>query len=139
MIVTVIGNLLVLAVLPSGQVVIGMAFVYGISYVFSTAIAWRLLTRQVGSLDGRVITRSLIRMHVASIPALIFAFAVSAVVGTVIHPGAVYGFVTVLIGGGGALLLYMAAAKVLRLEELSHLMRMVAGRFGGRPSGSAGR
>jgi putative peptidoglycan lipid II flippase len=139
MIVTVIGNLLVLAVLPAGQVVIGMAFVYGISYVFSVAIAWRLLTRQVGSLDGRVITRSLIRMHVASIPALIFAFAVSVVVGGVFHPGAVYGFVTVLIGGGGALLLYMAMARALRLEELSDLMRMVAGRFGGRPSGSAVR
>ena len=141
MMVTVLGNLLMLAVLPPGQVVIGMAFVYGISYVFSATIAWRLLNRRVGSLDGRVVTRSLVRMHVASIPAVIFAFAVSAVAGTVIHPdpGAVYGFVTVLIGGGGGLLLYIAAAKALRLDELSHLMRMVAGRFGGRLSGSAGR
>jgi putative peptidoglycan lipid II flippase len=139
MMITVLGNILILVVLPAGQVVIGMAFVYGISYVFSAAIAWRLLTRQVGSLDGRAVTRSLVRMHVASIPAVVFAFAVSAAVGAVIHPGAFYGFVTVLIGGGGALLLYIAAAKVLRLEELGQLTRTVAGRFGGRPSGSAGR
>jgi hypothetical protein len=75
-----------------------------------------------------------------AVTSAIFAFAVSAVVGAVIHhPGAVYGFVTVLIGGGGALLLFIAAAKILRLEELSDFMRMVAGRFGGRSSGSIGR
>jgi putative peptidoglycan lipid II flippase len=139
MIATIIARLLVLALLPARDVVIGMAFLYGLTSILSVAIAWRLLNRRVGSLDGRVVTRSLVRMHVASIPAVIFAFAVSTVVGTIIHPGTVYGFVTVLIGGGGALLLFIAAAKILRLEELSHLMRMLAGRFGGRPSGSAGR
>jgi putative peptidoglycan lipid II flippase len=139
MIATVIGNFVVLAILPPGQVVIGMAFVYGLTSVFSAAIAWRLLNRRVGSLDGRVVTRSLVRMHVASIPALIFAFVTSVTVGVVLHPGPVYGFVTSLVGGGGALLLYVIVAKALHLDELSQLMRMVGGRFGrGRP-GSAVR
>ena len=132
MIATVVGNLIVAAILPPGQVVVGMAFVYGISYVLSAAIAWRLLNRRVGSLDGRVVTRSLIRMHVATIPPLILALAVSAAVGTVVHPGAVYGFIAVLVGGGGALLLYIIVARALRLDELSQLMRMVGGRFGRR-------
>lgn len=130
MIATVIGNFLVLALLPPGRVVVGMAFVYGLTSVFSAAIAWRLLNRQVGSLDGRVVTRSLVRMHVASIPALIFAFVASITVGVVLHPGPVYGFVTSLVGGGGALLLYVIVAKALHLDELSQLMRMVGGRFG---------
>ena len=64
--------------------------------------------------------------------AVIFAFAVSAAVTVVIHPGAVNGFITVLIGGGGALLLYVIVARALRLDELSQLMRMVGGRFGRR-------
>jgi len=132
MIATVIGNFIAAAVLPAGHVVIGLAFVYGITSVFSVMIAWRLLTKRVGSLDGRVVTRSLVRMHVASIPPLIFAFAVSAAVSVVIHPGAVNGFITVLIGGGGALLLYVIVARALRLDELSQLMRMVGGRFGRR-------
>ena len=132
MIATVIGNYIAAAVLPAGHVVIGLAFVYGITSVFSVMIAWRLLTKRVGSLDGRVVTRSLVRMHVASIPPLIFAFAVSAAVSVVIHPGAVNGFITVLIGGGGALLLYVIVARALRLDELSQLMRMVGGRFGRR-------
>jgi len=50
----------------------------------------------------------------------------------VIHPGAVNGFITVLIGGGGALLLYVIVARALRLDELSQLMRIVGGRFGRR-------
>jgi putative peptidoglycan lipid II flippase len=132
MIATVIGNLIVAAALPAGQVVIGMAIVYGITSVFSAVIAWRLLNRRVGSLDGRVVTRSLVRMHVATIPPLVLAIAVSAAVGVVVHPGAVYGFITVLVGGGGALLLYIIVAKALRLDELSQLMRMVSGRFGRR-------
>ena len=138
MIAAVIARLLVLALLPASEVVIGMALLYGLTSILSVAIAWRLLVRRVGSLDGRVITRSLVRMHVASIPAVIFAFAVSAAVGADIRPGAINGVVTVLIGGGGALLLYIAAAKMLRLEEVSHLMRMIAQRFGGQPSGSTG-
>jgi murein biosynthesis integral membrane protein MurJ len=137
MIVTVIGNVIVAAILPAGQVVVGMAFVYGASYVFSAMIAWRQLNKRVGSLDGRVITRSLVRMHVAAVPPLIFAFVVSAAVGAVIHPGSVYGFITVLVGGGGALLLYIIVARMLRLDELSQLMRMVGGRFGGRARSSA--
>ena len=132
MIATVIGNYIAVAILPAGQVVIGMAFVYGVTSVFSAVVAWRLLNRRVGSLDGRVITRSLVRMHVATVPSLILAFAVSAAVSTVLPPGAVYGFITVLIGGGGALLLYIIVAKALRLDELSQLMRMVGGRFGRR-------
>ena len=132
MIATVIGNLIAAAVLPAGEVVIGLAFVYGITSVFSVMIAWRLLTKRVGSLDGRVVTRSLVRMHVASVPPVAFAFAVSAAVTVVIHPGAVNGFITVLIGGGGALLLYVIVARALRLDELSQLMRIVGGRFGRR-------
>ena len=133
MIATVIGNLIVWAILPPGEVVVGMAFVYGVSYVFSAVIAWRLLNKRVGSLDGRVVTRSLVRMYVATIPPLIFALAVSTAVGKVAHnPGPVYGFITVLIGGGGALLLYIIVARALRLDELNRLLHMVGGRFGRR-------
>jgi len=132
MIATVTGNLIVAAVLPPGQVVVGMAFVYGVTAVFSAVVAWRLLNRRVGSLDGRRVTRSLVRMHVAAIPPLLLALAVSAAVGAVLHPGPVYGFITVLLGGGGALLLYIIVAKALRLDELSQLLRMVGGRFGRR-------
>jgi putative peptidoglycan lipid II flippase len=91
---TVAGNYLVLAVLPAGQVVIGMAAVYGITGVLSAALAGKWLRRRVGSLDGRKVVRSLTRMHMATVPALIFTIAITVIAGTVLRPGPVYGLVT---------------------------------------------
>jgi putative peptidoglycan lipid II flippase len=134
---TVAGNYLVLAVLPAGQVVIGMAAVYGITSVLSVAVAGKWLLRRVGSLDGRKVVRSLTRMHMATVPALIFTVAVTVVAGTVLRPGPVYGLVTVLVGGGGAVLLYLRFSKALGVEELPALARTVAARFGQPPGAHA--
>jgi hypothetical protein len=38
--------------------------------------------------------------------------------------------VTILIGGGGALLLYAFCARLLGIEEFRTLMRTIGGRFG---------
>jgi len=138
-IATVAGNFVVLVILPPGQVVVGMAFVYGLTSVFSAAIAWRLLTRQVGGLDGRLVTRSLVRMHVATIPALVFALVTILTVGSVLHAGPLYGLVVSVVGGGGALLLYIIVARTLHVTELSQLMGMVGGRFGRRTQGNPAR
>ena len=135
----VAGNYLVLAVLPAGQVVIGMAAVYGITSVLSAALAGKWLLRRVGSLDGRKVVRSLTRMHMATVPALIFAVAVTVVAGTVLRPGPVYGLVTVLVGGGGGVLLYLRFSKALGVEELPALARTVAARFGQPPGAHAKR
>jgi putative peptidoglycan lipid II flippase len=138
-IATVAGNFVVLVILPPGQVVIGMAFVYGLTSVFSAAIAWRLLTRQVGGLDGRLVTRSLVRMHVATIPALIFALVTILTASSVLHAGPLYGLIVTVVGGGGALLLYIIVARTLHVTELSQLTRMVSGRFGRRAQGNPAR
>jgi putative peptidoglycan lipid II flippase len=138
MVATVAGNLIVLAALPAEQVVIGMAAVYGITSVFSAALAGKLLLRRVGSLDGRAVVRSLTRMHVATVPGLIFAVAVMLAAGTVLHQGPVYGLVTVGIGGGGALLLYLRFARTFGVEEIPDLVRTVAGRFGRGAGGGGG-
>jgi putative peptidoglycan lipid II flippase len=125
-----------------------MAAVYGITSVFSAALSGKLLLRRVGSLDGRLIVRSLTRMHVAALPSLIFAVLVTVAFGAILRPGPLYGFVTVAIGGGGALLVYLRVAGALGVEELPQLVRTVAGRFaGGLPAisrygpcgGAAGR
>jgi putative peptidoglycan lipid II flippase len=134
---TVAGNYLVLAVLPAGQVVIGMAAVYGITSVLSAALAGKWLLRRVGSLDGRKVVRSLTRMHVATVPALIFTVAVTVVAGAVLRPGPVYGLVTVLVGGGGAVLLYLRFSKALGVEELPALARTITARFGQPPGAHA--
>jgi murein biosynthesis integral membrane protein MurJ len=130
LLVGVIGDLVALSVLPSRQVVIGLAAAYDLMTLTGAVLAWPLLLRRVGSLDGWRITRNLVRMFIATLPGLVFALATMAVVGSALHAGPLYGLVSTLVGGGGALLLYAFCAKLLGIDEFRILVRSVAGRFG---------
>ena len=130
LIVGVIGAVVAVTVLPYTQTVIGLAVAYDLVSLTGALIAWPLLLRRVGSLDGWRITRSLIRMLLATLPGLVFIFVVIAVIGSFMHQGPLYGFVVTVIGGGGALLLYALCARILGIEEFRTLMRSVGGRFG---------
>jgi putative peptidoglycan lipid II flippase len=130
LLVGVIGDLVALSVLPSRQVVIGLAAAYDLMTLTGAVLAWPLLLRRIGSLDGWRITRSLVRMALATLPGLVFAFATMAVLGSTLHAGPLYGLVSTIIGGGGALLLYAFCARLLGIEEFRTLVRSVAGRFG---------
>jgi putative peptidoglycan lipid II flippase len=131
LVVGVIGDLVAFAVLPPGRVVIGLAAAYGLVTLTGAILAWPLQLRRVGSLDGRRISRSLARMFLATLPGLVFAFVTMAVVGSVFHaPGFLYGLVSTVVGGSGALLLYAISAKLLHIEEFNVLLRSVAGRLG---------
>jgi putative peptidoglycan lipid II flippase len=127
--VSVAGDLIALTVLGPGQVVIGLAAAYVVMTLTGAAIAWPLLLRRIGSLDGWRITRSLVRMFLATLPGLIFIFATMAVVGSVLHEGVLNGLVTTIIGGSGALLLYALCARLFGIDEYRVLVRSVLGRF----------
>jgi hypothetical protein len=53
-----------------------------------------------------------------------------AVANSVLRQGTFYGLASVIIGGGGAVMLYAICARVLGIEEFRVLIRTVAGRFG---------
>jgi putative peptidoglycan lipid II flippase len=130
LIIGVIGYVVAKVALPAAHIVIGLAFAFDIMTLAGAVIAWPMLLRRVGSLDGWRITRSLVRMFLATIPGLIFAFVVQAVIGSFLHQGPLYGLVTTVVGGGGALVLYAICSRLLGIEEFRTLMRSVAGRFG---------
>jgi putative peptidoglycan lipid II flippase len=130
LIVGVIGDLVVLFVVPISQMVIGLAFAYDLVTLTGAVISWPLLLRRVGSLDGWRITRSLVRMLLAAVPGLIFLLVVTAVVGSFMHQGPLYGLVVTVVGGSGALVLYAVCCRMLGIEEFRTLMRSVGGRFG---------
>jgi murein biosynthesis integral membrane protein MurJ len=130
LLVGVIGALVALNALPATRTVLGLAFAYDLVSLTGAVIAWPLLLRRVGSLDGWRITRSLVRMLLATLPGLLFAIVVIVIVASVLHPGPLYGLVVTVIGGGGALLLYAFCSRILGIEEFRTLMRSVGGRFG---------
>ncbi len=114
-------SLLALAVLPAGHVVEGVAAAFGLANVVGAVISWRILSHRLHGLAGRQIAGSLVRMHLAAIPSLFFALAASLMVGVILPPGPAFGIVTVIIGGSGALLLYLLFAKALGISEVTEL------------------
>jgi putative peptidoglycan lipid II flippase len=133
MAVGIAGDLVALAILPKTQVVAGLAVAFGVGNLVGAIVGWILLLRRVGSLDGWAVARSLARMHLATVPGVIFALLVMYGAGRVVHnPSAGYGLVVTIVGGGGAVLLYAMCARKLRVAEFGFLMRTVAGRFGGQ-------
>jgi putative peptidoglycan lipid II flippase len=126
----VAASLLALALLPAGHVVEGVAAAFGLANVVGTVLSWIILSRRLHGLAGRQIAGSLIRMHLAAIPGLFFALATSLMVGVILSPGPVYGIVTIIIGGGGALLLYLLFARALGITELTELTSGLRNRLG---------
>jgi hypothetical protein len=78
----------------------GLGAVYGLVTVVGAGIAWPLLLRHVGSLDSWRITRSLVRMVLATVPGLLWVLVVMAVAGSAFRQGTFYSLASVIIGGG---------------------------------------
>ncbi|MDR0343147.1 MAG: murein biosynthesis integral membrane protein MurJ, partial [Nocardiopsaceae bacterium] len=130
MAVNIAGSLVSLAVLPTGHVVEGLAVAFGLSNAIGAIVAWRILTRRLRGLAGHEIARSLIRMHVAAIPAMVFALATTYAVGVIFSAGAIFGIITVIFGGSGALLLYVLFSRALGITEVTELITGLRARLG---------
>jgi putative peptidoglycan lipid II flippase len=110
-----------LFVLPPADVVAGLGVGFGISSLVMAVWLWRILARRVGGLDTRRIGKTLLRMHVAALPGMIFALAVSVVIDRIAPGGTVAALAIVAIGGSGGLALYLLAARILNVAEVSDL------------------
>jgi len=121
--------LLALTALPHGHVVEGVAAAFGLANLVGTVISWFILSRRLHGLDGRRIARSLILMNLAAIPGVIFALATSFMIGVLLPPGPAFGIATVVVGGSGALLLYLLFARALAITEVSELTDGLRGRL----------
>ena len=122
-------SLLVLNVVPTGHVVEGLGVSFGVSNVVGAVVAWRILSRRLGGLGGRQIADTVGRMHAAALPALLFAWAVTFMVGVIVAPGAIYGFVTLFLGASGGLLLYLLFSRALGIGEVAALTSTVKSRL----------
>jgi putative peptidoglycan lipid II flippase len=129
MVVNVAANYAALAVLPPGLVVTGLGLGFGLANLLGSALAWWLLSRRLGGLDGREIGRSLLRMHAAAIPAAALALAVSLLAGALLPAGTLGALVTVGLAGGAALPLYLLAARSFRVAELTELVATATARL----------
>ncbi len=117
------------AVLAPGQIVAGLGFAFGLGNLAGSVLAWRLLSRRLGGMDGRVIGGSLLRMHAAAVPPAAAALAVSLTAAAVLPAGPLGALVTVALAGGAALPLYLLLARAFRVTELTELLATVTARL----------
>ncbi len=129
MTINITANLIALAILPPQHVVAGLGAGFGIANLAGTAVAWRVLGRRIGGLDGYRIRASLVRMHAAAIPGAVFAIAVSVMVGAIIPGGWIGALLTVAVGGTGAMFLYLLFAKAFGVREFTGLITTVRARL----------
>jgi putative peptidoglycan lipid II flippase len=129
MAVRIAASLTTLAIVPPADVVAALGVGFGLSSLATAvALGW-MLSRRMGGLDGRRIRRCLVRMHVAAIPGVLFALGVSELIGTVMPGGTLAALATVAVGSSGALLLYVLAARALKIGELRELIGMLRARL----------
>jgi len=129
MVTNVAANLIALAAFPKSEVVAALGAGFGLANAVGTIVAWRILSKRLGGLAGHQIGRSLARMHAAAVPAAVFALLVSLVMGSVFSTGKADSALVVVIGGAGALLIYVVAARALRVGEVTDLIAMVRSRL----------
>jgi putative peptidoglycan lipid II flippase len=129
MTINITANLIALAILPPQQVVAGLGAGFGVASLTGTAVAWRVLGRRTGGLDGYRIRGSLVRMHAAAIPGAIFAIAVSVMVGAVLSGGRIAALLTVAIGGAGAMFLYLLFCKAFGVREITEMTATIRARL----------
>jgi putative peptidoglycan lipid II flippase len=122
MVVNIVANLVALDTLARSSVVAALGVGFGLANLVGMVIAWRILSRRLRGLEGYVISRSLVRMHAAALPAALLAVLAGILSGSA--------FVVVVIGGGLAGGMYLMFAKALRVDELTGLIRSMRARLG---------
>jgi putative peptidoglycan lipid II flippase len=118
-----------LAVLPPGRIVAGLGAAFGLGNGAGSGLAWLVLSRRLGGLNGRVIGASLVRMHAAAIPAAVFALAISAGVDAMVPAGRLSALVAVALAGTGAVLAYLLLARLFRVGELTDIVAAATARL----------
>lgn len=113
--------------------VAGLALGHATAYTFAAAAASILLRRRLGGLDGRRVGASLARIAMGGIVASAAAFGVSELLGRGLGT-ATLGDQILQVGAGIAagLTAYVAAARVLGLQELGLIRGLLGSRGTGR-------
>ena len=124
-------SLLSYFLLPDRWVVAGMGFSYGLAYAVGVGVAWNRLSKRLGGdLDGAHVLRTYARLAGASIPAALAAGAAGYGITLALGQN-VPGSLAALVGGGIVLaVVFYAAARRMRIAEMTAMVGMVRGRLG---------
>ncbi|BAJ29700.1 MULTISPECIES: murein biosynthesis integral membrane protein MurJ [Kitasatospora] len=115
--------------LPAQWAVTGMALGYGLSYAVGVFVAVPKLKAKVGDLDTARITKTYVRLAIASLPAAVVGLVLELLALQVLD-GWIGNVLTLLVAAGAQLAVFLVLARKMRIEELSALTGMVRRRLG---------
>jgi putative peptidoglycan lipid II flippase len=126
--VNVVSALILSAAIPSRDRAVALALSFALSYFVGAVICFRLLRGRLGRIDGRRITRTVVRAAVPGVVAAAIAFGVCAALRSILGHGVLGSLLGVLFGAVIGGILYLMAAWRMT-EELRGVVGMVGGRF----------
>jgi murein biosynthesis integral membrane protein MurJ len=130
MAVNIAANVVASHVLSPAHLIAGLGIGFGLANVLGLILSWRILSRRVHGLDGPAISSSVGRMYAATVPAALLALFVSLLVHNIVSGPHVAALLILVLGGGGAVLVYVLFARSLRVTELTGLSRSALSRLG---------
>ncbi|QXJ26381.1 murein biosynthesis integral membrane protein MurJ [Actinomadura graeca] len=113
---------------PARQVVVLLPVAYGLFYVVGAVCSSLVLRRRLGGMDGRRIARTLVRLHLAAVPAVAFGAAVVWGFGHM-HGDRLPSVLAVLVGGLGGGALYLGTARLMNVAELGYFTSLARARL----------
>lgn len=125
----IVGAYALATVLPIAHRGVALASAFAISYFVGAAILTVLLRRQIGGLDGARVLRMVARTTVASGVAALIAGLLAAVLHSAAGGGPLASLAAVVVGGGVGVVVYVLAASLMRVTELTSLLDMVRARI----------
>jgi len=133
--VNVVVNLVLFNLLPVRWKIPGLALGHATSYTVGSALLLYVMSRRIGGLGGRRILAAVGRMLAAGLVMFAVTVLVSRGVGGAFHPGLGRDLATVVAGVAVGAGTYLAAARLLRVQELALLLEVVRRRGARRAQG----
>lgn len=124
--VNIAGALGVASVLPARLQVIGLASAYSLAYLVTVLMAWQVLSRRLGGLEGRSVLRTAVRVVLA---AAIPASALTVMVHERASAGVVFDLITVIAAGLALLVIYVPLARLMRVSQVQQAIDLVRSRL----------
>jgi putative peptidoglycan lipid II flippase len=123
--VNVVVDLLLFNLLPVRWKIPGLAMGHAISYTVGSALLLYVMSRRIGGLGGRQILAAVGRMLAAGLVMLVVTVLVARAAGALADPGFGRDLVTVVAGVAAGAATYLAAARLLRVQEIGLLLEIV--------------
>jgi len=112
----------------------GLALAHSLSYFVAALVAAAVMGRRLGGLETRRTLRELGKVTVATLAATAAMLGAQAIVRSQIGPGSGRALTELVVAGGAGAIVFLTAARAVRVEELALIANLVPARWRSRGS-----